>query len=135
MGQRVVRVNELVKREVSDILHTRFQAEAVSITIMDVTVAPNLRNAHVYYSTVGGEEASRRAGRFFAREKREIRLLLGKRITLKYLPVLDFVEDNSNARGAHINAIMDDMGLVGEIDAPEVSSWDELSGDSDEETL
>ena len=28
MGQRLVRVNELVKREISDVLHTRFQTEA-----------------------------------------------------------------------------------------------------------
>jgi ribosome-binding factor A len=133
MGQRVVRVNELVKREISQVLHTRYQSEAVYITITDVVVAPNLRNAKVYYSVVGDEAQSCNAGRFFAREKREIRTQIGKVIVLKYLPVLEFIEDSSTERGAYINSVMDDMGLVGEVESPVSESDDDYDEDDFDE--
>ena len=64
MGQRVVRVNELVNREISDVLHTRFQTEAVYITITEVEVSPDLRHARVYYSVIGKEDEIQRADQF-----------------------------------------------------------------------
>ena len=47
MGQRMARVSELVKREISEILHTRYQSESVYITVTGVTVSADLRNARV----------------------------------------------------------------------------------------
>ena len=52
MGQRVVRVNELVKREISHVLHTRHRAESVHISILGVDVSPNLRKAKVFAAVV-----------------------------------------------------------------------------------
>ena len=42
MAKRKIRVNELLKREVSDFLHTRYRSEAVYITVTGVDVAPPL---------------------------------------------------------------------------------------------
>ena len=111
MGQRMVRVSELVKREISEILHTRYQSESVYITITDVRVSADLRNARVYYSVLGGEQESNSARTFLAREVREIRRIVGKRIVLKYLPALEFVYDESMERGAHLNFLIDQLGL------------------------
>jgi len=114
MGQRVVRVNELVKREISHILHTRHQAETVDVSILAVEVAPNLRHAKVRFATHGDEDQRRRAESFFARRGESVRRALGKAVTLKYLPHLEFVYDAGADYEAHLNQVLDEMGLEGE---------------------
>jgi ribosome-binding factor A len=109
MGQRIVRVNELVKREISDVLHTRFQTEAVYITITEVEVSPDLRHSRVYYSVLGKVDERQRAERFLSSHAPEIRRQIGKRIILKYLPALEFISDHSIERGTRLNAILDDL--------------------------
>lgn len=109
MGQRVVRVNELVKREISDVLHTRFQTEAVYITITEVEVSPDLRHARVYYSVIGKEDEIQRADQFLSGHAPEIRHQIGKKIVLKYLPALEFISDHSIERGTRLNALLDDL--------------------------
>tara|TARA_B100001248_G_scaffold262737_1_gene262025 strand:+ start:28066 stop:28416 length:351 start_codon:yes stop_codon:yes gene_type:complete len=109
MGQRSIRVNELVKRELSKQLHTRFQAEAVYITITSVDVSPDLRSGRVYYSVLGDALKIREAGRFFAKHKESIRRTLGKSIVLKYLPHLSFVYDPGMEHGARIGELLDEI--------------------------
>ncbi len=114
MAQRVFRVNELLKREISDILHTRFQAETIAITILEVDAAPDLREARVFYNAFGNENNKIAAAHFFTRYHGEIRRLLGRRIVFKYLPHLFFVLDESTERGMRINQLLDNLGLTGE---------------------
>jgi ribosome-binding factor A len=114
MGQRVVRVNELLKREISHVLHTRHQAEAVDISILGVDVSPNLRKAKVFFATHGDAGKRQRAERFFARNHESIRREVGKVVRLKYLPHLDFTYDMGADYSEHLNQLLDDLGLEGE---------------------
>ncbi len=107
MSQRGVRVNELIKREISDILHTRFRGEAVYITIIDVAVAPDLRNARVYFSVLGDEARIRESQLWLDKKRDEIRFQLGKRVVLKYLPHLRFLHDDAIERGMGLIDLMD----------------------------
>ncbi len=118
MRQRVVRVNELVKREISHILHTRHQAETVAISILAVEVAPNLRRATVRYATHGDADQRLRAEHFFARHGEAVRLELGRAVRLKYLPHLEFVYDEGADYEARLNRLLDEMGLEGEGEGP-----------------
>ena len=107
MSQRGVRVNELIKREISDILHTRFRGEAVYITIIDVEVAPDLRKARVYFSVLGDEVRIRESQLWLDKKRDEIRFQLGRRVVLKYLPHLNFLHDNAIKRGMDLIDLMD----------------------------
>lgn len=113
MSQRQIRVNELLKREISMILHTRYQQASTAITVVEVEVAPNLRTANVYFSVVGDESVVQDAEHFFTRHHAEIRQHVGKTVTLKFLPHLHFQYDPSQQRGSGINAILDELGLEG----------------------
>ena len=53
MSNRIVRINELVQREISDILRQRHQAEAVAITVTEVRVSPDLRDGRVFVAILG----------------------------------------------------------------------------------
>jgi ribosome-binding factor A len=115
MGQRVVRVNELLKREISHVLHTRHRAESVHISILAVDVAPNLRGAKVFYATHGDAERRTAAERFFRRHHESIRREMGRAVTLKYLPHLEFIYDKGADYGERLNQLLDDLGLEGDI--------------------
>lgn len=109
MTQRNIRVNELIKREISELLHTRFQQETVRITITDVRASPDHRKAMVFFSVLGDEVEARSAGRFLRNNAKEIRTLVGKRIVLKHLPHLQFKHDPSLARGMDILQKLDEL--------------------------
>lgn len=110
MGNRKVRVGELVKREISDILHTRFQASAVLITITEVDVSPDNKNALVFYSVIEANGFTRqKAKQFFAKNTSMFRRELGKRIILKFLPALTFAFDEKNKAAAMVNELIDEL--------------------------
>jgi len=111
---RSTRVNELLKREISLVLHTRYQDETVGVTVVAVDTTPNLRKAIVLYSVIGDERALNKARHFFARHHADIRERVGRTVTLKYLPHLHFQPNDGLAEGARLNSLLDELGLEGE---------------------
>ncbi len=109
MSNRTLRVNELVQREISDILRKRYQSEAVAITITEVRVAPDLRDARVFVSVVGTPELMEAKLAWIRGKAVEIREEVARRIVLKYLPKFEYVLDKSAARGARILQVLDEI--------------------------
>lgn len=109
MSNRTLRVNELIQRELSDILRKRYQSESVTITITEVRVAPDLRDARVFISVMGSDEDRERKLRWLRAHARDIREELGRRIVLKYLPRFEYVADNSMEKGTRILQMLDEI--------------------------
>lgn len=103
---RLVRVNELLKRVLADLLETlgynEEQGKIISITRVDC--ASNLKTASVYVSILGAknEEEEVRIIRRLIERKSEIQSLMSKEVILKYTPVLHFVLDHSVADGDRV---------------------------------
>ena len=103
---RLVRVNELLKRVLADLLETlgynEEQGKIISITRVDC--ASNLKTASVYVSILGAknEEEEVRIIRRLIERKAEIQSLMSKEVILKYTPVLHFVLDHSVADGDRV---------------------------------
>ncbi len=110
MSNRTVRVNELVQREISDILRKRYQTEAVAVTITEVRVSPDLRDARVFVSVVGDEEFATEKLRWLRSKAHEIRDEVARRIVLKYLPKFEYILDKSAIKGARILRMLDEIG-------------------------
>lgn len=79
--------------------------------VMAVKISKDLAHAKVYVSVYGDERAEadtlaglRSAAGFIKRE-------LGQRVDLRAMPELGFVADHSVAYGAHINKIIQDLGI------------------------
>jgi ribosome-binding factor A len=115
---RVIRVNELVMRELSDLLHTRFRDRAVGITVTEVDVTQDLRSARVYYSVLGDARAKIEAQALLSEIKHELKSRMSKRVVLKYTPALEFVYDEAQERGSRTLAILDQLAQRGEFDQP-----------------
>ena len=103
---RLVRVNELLKRVLADLLETlgynEEQGKIISITRVDC--ASNLKTANVYVSILGAknEEEEARIVRRLIERKAEIQSIMSKEVILKYTPVLHFVLDHSVADGDRV---------------------------------
>ena len=109
MSNRTIRVNELVQRELSAILRQHYQSEAVAVTITEVRVSPDLRDARVFVSVIGDEETATAKLRWLRGRATAIRGELSRRIVLKYLPKFEYLLDHSAIRGAHILQVIDEI--------------------------
>ncbi len=110
MSNRTIRVNELVQKELSDILHRRYQSEAVAITITDVKVSPDLHDARVFISVIGDSDTAEKKLRWLRTRAVDIRQELARRIVLKFLPKFVYVLDQSVLRGERTRKLIDDLG-------------------------
>jgi ribosome-binding factor A len=110
VSNRIVRINELVQREVSDILRRRHAEEAVAMTITEVRVAPDLREGRIFVAVVGDPDTVADRMRWLKRLAPEIRRELGRRIVLKFLPHFTYVLDESGVRVARVLQALDEIG-------------------------
>ncbi len=99
MSQRTGRINELLQREISDILHSRYRQDAVRITITGADISPDLRNAIIHYSVIGDEAEKEKAKKLFKKAGKVLKTETFKRIQIKYTPEMRFLYDDSPARG------------------------------------
>ena len=111
MSNRTVRVNELVQRELSAILHQNYQSETVAVTITEVRVSPDLRDARVFVSVLGDDETATAKVRWIRDRAVDIRQELGRRIVLKFLPKFEYVVDQTALRTSRISLALDEMKL------------------------
>jgi ribosome-binding factor A len=125
MSNRTIRVNELLQREISDILRKRYQSEAVAITIAEVRVSPDLRDARVFVSVVGSDELATEKLRWLRSKAADIREEVSRRIVLKYLPKFEYLIDKSAIRGSRILQVLDEIGLPLEPEKKEDASASE----------
>ena len=118
MSNRTVRVNELIQRELSDILHRRYQAETVALTITEVRVAPDLRDARLFVSIIGSDEVVQERLRWLRKNLHDLRMQLGERIVLKFMPRFTVSIDKSTNRGNRILQVLDEIGIPAEPENP-----------------
>lgn len=100
-SQRQLRVGELIRRKLSDImlrgeLHDAELAH-VSVTIGEVRVSPDLRNAIVFALPLGGVNTDA-VVEALNRNQGELRHLVTKGLKLKHAPELKFLADRSLIR-------------------------------------
>ena len=97
-SQRQLRVGELVKQNLGE-LFLRNEAKIPSInskmiTVTEVRMTPDLKTARVYVIPLGGIEMSQTVS-VLTEYSHLVRKALSKRLDIKFLPKLTFVEDNS----------------------------------------
>ncbi len=96
--QRQLRVGELVKQNLGE-LFIRNEAKIPSInskliTVTEVRMTPDLKTARVYVIPLGGIDTKETVS-ILTEYSHLVRRALSKRLDIKFLPKLTFVEDNS----------------------------------------
>ena len=123
MKHRLLRVNEIVKRELSTIITRDMRFEDVLVTVNTVDVTPDLRNAHVFVSVLG--RGNHKAVIVKLDDNRvALQGELMKHVVLKYTPHLTFHLDESIERGARVFQILQEI-------APAESADGDVDADAD----
>ena len=97
-SQRQLRVGEMVKQNIGE-LFIRDEAKIPSInskliTVTEVRMTSDLKTARVYVIPLGGVDMKETV-RALTEYSHLVRKALSKRLDIKFLPKLTFVEDNS----------------------------------------
>ena len=109
MSYRIDRVNNLIRQEISDMLHRQVKDPRLGgfITITKVTTSSDLKYAKISVRQIGSEISQEEilstlsaAAGFFRKE-------LTKSLKLRHIPELSFHWDDSIERGAHLLELMD----------------------------
>jgi ribosome-binding factor A len=104
---RTARVNEVVREVLADALERLSDPRLEMVTITDVAVTPDLRQASVYYTTHSASPAEAAGAADGVRAAAShLRAMLGREVRLKYLPELHFHEDPAIATGERVEAIL-----------------------------
>ena len=132
-GQRQLRVGEELRHALSRILrqgdlHDPI-LEDVNITVTEVRISPDLKNATAFVIPLGGErlgeivEALNRARGF-------LRGQLGHAVQLRYVPRLSFQADRSFDEASHINELLQRPSVRRDLDVSGSCRPDEASAEN-----
>jgi ribosome-binding factor A len=124
---RLERVNEVLKREFGDILMREMVFDAQLVTVQQVDVTPDLRNAHIYVSVIGTEAQSQKVIAQLNARRPYLQFVLSRRITMKHTPTIHFKLDTGIARGTHIINLMDELKLLPEVESSALEVPEALS--------
>ena len=98
VSQRQLRVGEMVKQALS-LIFIKGEAkipnlETNLITVTEVRMSPDLKSARAFVIPIGGKD-SKKTVDLLKEFSHIVRKILSKKIEMKYLPKVSFVEDKS----------------------------------------
>ena len=97
-SQRQLRVGELIKQNLGEIfIRNEAKIPLVNtkvITVTEVKMTPDLKTARAYVIPLGGEDMKETVS-ILTEYSHLVRRALSKKLDIKFLPKLAFVEDNS----------------------------------------
>ena len=105
-GVRPERVSEEFREVLAEEIQRLKDPRVGFVTVTSVDVSPDLRRARVLY-TVMGEETDRRSTAAGLRSARgHLRAVLGRQVRLKFLPEIDFEEDDTFERVKRLDDLL-----------------------------
>ena len=105
--KRSDRIQELILEEISKLVQSELKDPRIGFTtITRVEVSNNLRNAKVFVSVMGSEKEKTDTLEALKSAKGFIRNTLGKNLYLKFLPELDFRQDDNADHVEKISKIL-----------------------------
>ena len=111
MAHRIQRLNNLIRREVSELLQRQVKDPRLGsfITVTEVSTSPDLRHALIFVSRICSEEEKQETLSGLVAASGFLRNELAKRLGLRRVPELRFEWDDSIERGAHLLKLIDEV--------------------------
>jgi ribosome-binding factor A len=126
--RRPEKLAESIREEVSQIVGYELEDPRVaSVTVTDVRVSANLRDARVFVLAEGSEEERQEALRALQHAAPYVRRQLGTALNLRYTPELHFVRDTVEESAARVEALLTQVAQ--EEQSRPVSPADEGAGE------
>ena len=116
MVRRTERVNKLLRSELSEIIRRQLRdprlAHLISITRVDVS--PDLRHAKAFVSVLGDEQIKKSAIEALSSASGFIKRELYGRLSMKYIPEIRFLLDESIEEADRLSRLMDSLNTQDE---------------------
>ena len=76
------------------------------VTITDVRVTPDLQHAKIFYTVFGSEEDKKQSSEIIERNKGLIRREVGRGLSIRLTPTIEFETDEIPETAAHMNELL-----------------------------
>jgi len=107
---RTKRVAGQIKRELAPLIQQAANESRLGLlTVTAVDVSPDLRNARVYVTQLGGDTGHEDALEMLKALKARLRRHLAANLRMRTIPALSFRLDESLERGARLSALLDEL--------------------------
>lgn len=104
---RIEKLQELIKQEMSQILLKELKDPRIGfVTVTDVEMTGDLREAKIYVSIMGGAEQVKSSLEGLNSALGFIRREIGQRVRLRFTPEISFALDTSLDYGDHIQKLL-----------------------------
>ena len=110
LTHRVERIQEQVREEVSQMLATEVRDPGVGlVTVTRAKVTGDLSLARVYWTIIGDDKERKKTAQALERASGFVRHLLAERLSLRRVPELKFIFDESVAAQDRIEQIIQEI--------------------------
>ena len=111
MTYRIERINNLIRREISELLQRQVKDPRLGtfIAVTEVSTSPDLKRAKVFVSRISSKEEKQATLSALATAARFFRKEMAKNLRLRYIPELSFHWDDSIERGDRLMRLIDQV--------------------------
>ncbi len=114
--RRPERLAEALKEEIAEVVGFELtDPRLVAVTVTDVTVAPDLRDAKVFVLVGGSEDEIKAALKALQNASVFVRQQVAMNLSLRHAPHLHFARDTAEENAARIGNILNDLSAQGEL--------------------
>jgi len=127
--RRPERLGEALKVEISEVVGFELDDPRLEmVTVTDVEVSADLRDAKVYVLVRGDETEVEKAFKALRNASTFVRQQVAMNLDLRHTPHVHFVRDTAEENASRVSEILDELTQKGEIKKEEVTS-DTVTGD------
>lgn len=114
--RRPERLAETLRAEITEIVGYELDdPRLLSVTVTDVRVSDNLRDAKVYVLVEGGENEIKEALKALQHAATFIRQQVALNLDLRHAPHLNFIRDTVEENAARVEAVIQGLAQKGEL--------------------
>jgi ribosome-binding factor A len=108
-GGRPSRVSEEFREILAEEIPRLKDPRVGFVTVIGVTVTPDLRRARVFYTALGDERARRSTAAALRSARGHLRKVIGHQVRMKVLPELEFEEDETTETSERIETLIREL--------------------------
>lgn len=115
MPRRPEKLAETLREEISEVVGFELDDPRLeTVTVTDVVVADDLRDAKVYVLVDGSEAEVAAAMKALQTATPFVRSQVAMNLSLRYVPLLHFARDTAEENAARVNELLTELNVPGE---------------------
>jgi len=122
--RRPERLAESLKEEISEVVGFELDDPRLEmVTVTDVNVAPDLRDAKVYVLIRGTDREINEALQTLRHASTFVRQQVAANLDMRFAPHIHFVRDTAEENAARVGEVLNELAAKGEFEKKENGDW------------